>query len=113
MATEEIIRYVDLTQLQRDQLPIGTRMENARPVKPMRIESPTWLAISRVVHPERGERYILYFLAADGRPIDFAQRRALDAAMDEVGRVVQRRDWRECSLVLDEDWERIPRESIA
>ena len=88
-------------------------MKDGRPVKPMRIESPTWLAISHAVHPEHGERYILYFLYSDGRPIDFAPRRSLDAAMDEVGWVVQRQAWRECSLVLEEDWERIPRESIA
>ena len=88
-------------------------MKDGRPVKPMRIESPTWLAISHAVHPEHGERYILYFLYSDGRPIDFAPRRSLDAAMDEVAWVVQRQAWRECSLVLEEDWERIPRESIA
>ena len=70
-------------------------MKDGRPVKPMRIESPTWLAISHAVHPEHGERYILYFLYSDGRPIDFAPRRSLDAAMDEVAWVIQRQAWRE------------------
>ena len=112
MATERIIRYVDLTQHQRDRLPIGISIEDGHPVEPKRIESPTWLAISYVIHELHGERYILYFLTAEGRFIDFAQRRSLEAAMDEVGAVVQHRDWRECSLAIGKDWERIPREAI-
>ena len=87
-------------------------MEDGRPVEPMRIEHPTWLAISHWSDSTSNEFYILYFLSADGRCIDFAQRRSLEAAVDEVAAVVKSSQWRTCSVMLEEDWDRIPRESI-
>jgi hypothetical protein len=113
MTTELVVRYVDLSQAQSERLQIGTTIEDGRPVEPGRISLPTWLAVSQVTGSAIGDRYILYFLSADGRWIDFAQRLSLDEAIDEVGGVVQREEWRVCSLILSDEWEQIPRESIA
>ena len=113
MATERMVRYVDLSRAQSERLQIATTIEGGRPVEPMRISFPTWLTISHVTGSAIGDRYILYFLSADGRRIDFAQRSSLEEAIDEVGAVVQREEWRMCSLILSDEWEQIPRESIA
>jgi len=43
------------------------------------------------------EQFLLYFQFIDGRVIDFIQRGALEEAMDEVGKVGPRANWRACS----------------
>jgi hypothetical protein len=113
MATERVVRYVDLSRAQSERLQIATTIEDGRPVEPIRISFPAWLAISHVPDSPIGERFILYFLAADGLVIDFAQRKSLDEAADEVDAVVNREEWRSCSVALADEYERIPRESIA
>ena len=113
MSVEQVVRYVDLTPEQGHKLQIATTVKDGRPVEPMRIEAPRWLAISHAAEAAGTGSYILYFLAANGHWIDFAQRPTLQAAMDEVGAVVSNGEWRSCALVLGNDWNRIPRESIA
>ena len=110
---ERIVRYVDLDAAQADRLLIATTIENGRAVEPMRIESPAWLAVSCVSGTDLGVRFVLYFLSADGRVIDFAERESLDEALDEVSAVVQRSRWQRCSITRKGEGDRIPRESIA
>ena len=107
--TERVVRYVDLTSSQGDELLIGTNVESGRVVDPMRFDRPEWLAITHVVGHKIGERYLLYFLFIDGRCIDFSQQRTLDEAIDQVGSVVQRHEWRLCSVELEGDAPGIPR----
>lgn len=113
MTTERVIRYTDLVPRQAEQLQIAVTVEDGRAVVPPRIVFPAWLAISCVIDQALGERYMLYFLSADGRPIDFAQRRSLDEVMAEVDAIVGTGAWRTCSLQLDDDWDRISRQSVA
>jgi hypothetical protein len=113
MTTEHVVRYIDLAAVEAERLQIAVTVEDGRAVDPVRIELPAWLAISRVRDPTIGERHILYFLSSDGCPIESAERRSLDEAMAEVGAVIGTGQWRTCSLQLYEDWDRIPRQSIA
>jgi hypothetical protein len=113
MASEHVVRYIDLEPSQATRLQIAVTVEDGRAVDPHRIDLPAWLAISCVRDPALGERHILCSLSDDGRPIDFAQRLSLDEAMAEVGAVIGRSSWRTCSLELDDNWERIPRQSVA
>jgi hypothetical protein len=71
------------------------------------------LAVSHITGSEIGDQYNLYLLSVDGRWMDFAQRSSLIEALDEVRAVVRREEWRVCSLILSDEWEQIPRESIA
>lgn len=112
LRTELIVRYVDLTPAQGERLHITTLVSNGRPVEPMRIDCPEWLVIAHVTDPTIGERYVLYFLSGEGEEIDFVQRPTLDEAIDEVSAVVPRDAWHVCSVVLDDPWDRIPREAL-
>ncbi len=76
------------------------------------MDCPEWLIIAHVTDSTIGERYVLYFLSADGEEIDFVQRPTLDEAINEVGTVVPRDSWHVCSVVLDDAWDRIPREAL-
>jgi hypothetical protein len=110
--TERVVRYVDLTPSQGDSLPFGTSVDQGHHIGPPRIHCPQWLAITRLPDPRKEEQFLIYFLFVDGRIIDFLQRDTLEEAMDEVGGVVLRKDWRSCSVDLEEDTERIPRHLI-
>jgi hypothetical protein len=111
--TERLIRFADLTPAQSSQLQIATTVEDGHPVEPMRTESPTWLAISSVADGAAKAHYILYFLTSDGKRLDFSQKKTLTDAIAEVGATVSATQWKECSLTLNDDNDRIPRQSVA
>jgi hypothetical protein len=106
MEVEKIVRYVDLSESQSTQIQIGVTERDGATV---RIITPEWMAIARFPHPIREEQFVLYFLLKSGMVLDFLQRDTLEEAMDGMGRVVRRADWRECSIELPGPVEGAPR----